>query len=194
MSAPRSPVSRLCAPRRTLLATIACLGLGAASSGCFIITDNGGDPLPPVDPAGEESVDPNAMMDPTPGYGAGLFVEYTSGGGWTLYATCDTVVTDAPCTFDVIVTVDPGAGLDAPELTGESPDDALRLVDGGFQLYTVTADEMPMVTFMADPGVGITVDMLLDGFAQPEYVNWVSGGVHRQDPGANPVRFTPLFY
>jgi hypothetical protein len=172
---------------------IACMGLGAASSGCFIITDNGGDPAPPVDPAGEESIDPGAGMTPTPGLGAGLFIEYASGGDWTLFVTCDTEVTDAACAFDVIVTVDPGAGLAAPELSGESPDDTVRLVDGGFHLYTVTTGEMPMVTFSADPGAGVTVDMLLDGFAQPEYVNWVSGGVQQQDPGVNPVRFTPLF-
>jgi hypothetical protein len=179
---------------RTLLALIASLSV--ASSGCFVITDNAGDPLPPAETAGEESIDPDATIvidDSELGTGTGLYVEYMSGGGWRLFTTCDTRLTDVACEFDVIVTLDPGALLGAPVLSGGSPENDLTLAGGGFQFYMVTTDDQPTVVFSSDPGAGITVDMLLDGFAQPAYVNWVSGGVHQQDPGVNPVRFTPLF-
>jgi hypothetical protein len=179
---------------RPLLALLACAVLGAATSGCFIITDDGGSgpPAPSATPD-QISIDTGATLSVTPGQGAGLFVEYLGGGAWDVFTACDTAITNRPCDFDVIITVGQGVGIQDPKLHDAEPVDSLALISSGFQVKTGTALKLDGVTFSTDPGASIKVDMLLDGEARPPFINWVSGGEHVSGTSdtTNPVEFVP---
>ncbi|MFT3772153.1 MAG: hypothetical protein QM820_42655 [Minicystis sp.] len=178
--------------RRVLFALAACVGLGAATTGCFVITDGGGDPLPPADTPAQELVDTGATMSVDAGQGAGLFIEYTGGGQWDVFTSCDTDVTNRPCDFDVIISVAPGVSISAPTLHDAEPVDTLELrSDGSFRITTGTASGLDGVTFTTDPGASIVIDMLLDGQAQPDYIRWVSGGALQAGTTTNPAEFIP---
>lgn len=182
--------------RRALFALAACAGLGASTTGCFIITDNGGSGPPvPTDTPDQLSIDTGATMSVAAGQGAGLFVEYLGGGNWDVYTSCDTALSDSPCSFDVIITVDAGVTIEAPMLHDAEPVDTLTLIDSGFQLKTGTALKLDGVAFTTDPGAVIRVDMLLDGEADPTFIHWVSGGHHVTGTSetTNPVDFVPTF-
>src|SRR5580692_11590979 len=89
----------------------AAVGLGAASSGCYVITSpgNGG-------AIQEASLDTDATVTVKGGAGAGAFVQYASGGHWDVYTSCDYDGTGNPCVFDVLVSIpDGGATLSNPE-------------------------------------------------------------------------------
>ena len=179
--------------RRAVLTLAAGLALGAATSGCFVVTDGGASPLPPSTDPAQESIDTDALIAVTPGKGAGLFVQYAAGGQWDVFTSCDTDITDRPCAFDVIISADPSVALSNPQKHDFEPVDTLTLeTDGSMHLVTGTAGKLDGLSFTADPGAAIRVDMLLDGAAQPDYVHWISGGVY-QDQGTttNPADFVP---
>jgi hypothetical protein len=166
--------------------------LALAGSGCFVVTDNTTEPDPPADAPAQWSVDSGATMVVSPGQGAGLFVEYHGNGDWDVYTSCDTDITDRPCAFDVIISADPGVGIAGPTLHDKEPVDSLELrSDGSFRMVTGTAGSLDGVTFTTDPGAAIRIDMLLDGEAQPDFINWVSDGAHQQNAETNPADFIP---
>ena len=188
--------------RRAVLTLTAALALGAATSGCFVVTDGGASPLPPSTDPSQESLDTDALITVTPGKGAGLFIQYaqndphapaTPERRWDIFTSCDTDISDRPCAFDVIISADPTVVLSDPKAHDFEVVDTLTLeTDGSIHLVTGTAGKLDGVSFDADPGAVIRIDMLLDGAAQPDYVHWISGGVY-QDEGAvtNPVDFVP---
>jgi hypothetical protein len=173
-----------------MLVLAACVGLGSATSGCFV-EDNG----PPVDgsPA-EMSIDTGATLDVTPGDGAGMFVEYGGGGHWNVFTACDTAISPSgtACTFDILISADPGVVLSNVLPQDLDPADSLTLQsDGTIHLVAQTSTGGGGVSFDADPGAVIEIDMLLDGIAQPFYVNWIGDGVAQQGAPTNPVDFAP---
>lgn len=166
--------------------------LAAATSGCFISAD-AGDPAPPSTTPDRESIDTNAHMPVAGGEGAGLWVEYQTGGAWDVYTSCDTHLGNRPCDFDVILSA---ASISGPELHDQEPVDTLELrADGTLRMITGTAAGLDGVRFTTDPGAAIQIDMLLDGQAQPRFINWVSDGAHvtGTDTTTNPLVFVPTF-
>jgi hypothetical protein len=187
------PDLRSSGSRRAAFVLAAGLGFGAATSGCFVVTDGGSSPLPPSTDPAQESIDADAVIAVSPGQGAGLFVQYASGGQWDVFTSCDTDITDRPCSFDIIISADPTVVLAGPKPHDFEVVDTLTLEsDGSIHVITGTAGKLDGVSFSAEPGASIRVDVLLDGAAQPDYVHWISGGVY-QDQGAltNPVDFVP---
>jgi len=181
---------------RAILALGACLGLGAGATGCFVITDSGDDPSPRRATPDEESVETGAAMSVSAGAGAGLWVEYQSGGAWDLYTSCDAAVTDRPCAFDVLASAELGVPIHAVQLHDHEPVDSVELrAEGGLRMITRTAAGLDGVRFTTDPGAAIQIDMLLDGQAQPTFINWVSGGarVTGTNRTTNPLVFVPTF-
>lgn len=177
-------------PVRPLLAA---LSLAVATSGCFITTDTGPPPAPPSDEPAVESVDIGATMDVPPGRGAGLFVEYLGAGAWSVYTSCDTLVTEQACVFDVIVSTPSGAAILAPKLAGGAhPEDTLSpRSDGGLRFVVGTESTLVGVTFSTQAGAPIEIDMLLDGQARPDFIHWMNGGAHVVGTTTNPVDFLP---
>jgi hypothetical protein len=186
----------------SLLTTLtACLGLAFGSTGCLIdgsATYSTSDPtidVTPVDPTpaiAELAIDPGAAMSSDPGNGVGLFVQYDQGGHWNLFTTCDTAITGASCSFDVIVSADRSVVIDNVEGLDLEPSDSVSLnSDGSINLVTDTSFGTNGLTFDADPGAIIEVDMLLDGVAQPRFVYLVSDGALLDGVPSNPVDLAP---
>lgn len=143
--------------------------------------------------AADERVDADATMSVSPGEGAGVFVQYASGGHWNVFTSCDTNRSDRPCRFDIVILpVDSSVSISGPQGQQLEPVDVLTLgSDGSIRLQTGTAGRLDGVSFDADPGATMRVDVLLDGEARPDFVNWVSDGEQRQGTAGNPVDFKP---
>jgi hypothetical protein len=168
------------------LAAGALVALGA--SGCTVTAT-----IPAlVTDVAEVSVQPGATTTPAPGTGVGLFVQYDKGGHWQLSTTCDTSVSGASCTFDVTVTASSGVRIDnAKGVSLEPTDSFVQYADGSLNLLTETTFGSDGLSFDADPGATIQVDMLLDGIPQPRYVYVVSQGRSLSGVPTNPVDLRP---
>jgi hypothetical protein len=169
----------------------ACLML--ATSGCAVVSvaSTGGDPIDPSPPV-QLSIDPGAKLESTPGTGVGLFVQYEAGGRWTLFTTCDTLVTKVACSFDVFITPAPGAVLSLPTGASLTKDDTVTLLDnGGIHLSTITSTGSSGMSFDADPGAVMEVDLLFDGVEDPRYIFSIGDGALREGAPSDPVFFAP---
>lgn len=177
----------------------ACLGLALGSAGCAfqgaatLTTDPApGNPAPPASAVAQIPVDPGGSMSSQPGSGVGLFVQYDLGGHWNLFTTCDTQISGASCSFEVVVSAGAGVTLDKVRGVGLEPSDSVTLEpNGSIRLVTDTSFGSDGLAFDADPGALIEVDMLLDGVAQPRFVFVVSQGVLVSGVPSNPVDFAP---
>lgn len=172
--------------------------LAFAGTGCVVtagvdpdvvVVDDG--PPPPAAIA-EISIDPGATMSSRPGEGVGVFVQYDEGGHWSIFTTCDTSITATSCNFDILVSADPRVVLDNVEGTDLESGDSVTLgSDGSINLVTDTAFGTQGLSFDADPGATVELDVLLDGVAQPDYVFVVSDGRLLSGVPSNPVDFSP---
>lgn len=181
--------------RRALGVLPLCIGLSAATSGCFIIDDNGNAPPYPGEPDQIHVDTGAAFTNITPGDGAGVFVEYFGDGAWSVTTTCDTDKTDRPCEYDIVISAAEDVSISDPQLLPSSePVDKLTLRDdGSIQLTTGTASRLGGIIFYTDPGAAIELDMLLDGQAQPWFIYWITDGepIHGDETSSNPIDFIP---
>ena len=126
------------------------------------------------------------------GQGAGVFVDYSSGGLWYVSLACDTATSGSDCNWDVIVTPTNGvvtdfgpAALDADDLLGTDT------YTSGVRANTFTGYEIDQFYLVTTPGVSVTVDALLDGLTAERYMYWNGGGgLHRGAP-SNPLELVP---
>lgn len=100
-------------------------------------------------------VAPDQALTTDPGQGAGIFVEYASGGHWHLWASCDTGQTGYACEWDLYAqalagtpSALKGEGLDASDSVGQPCADSVELA-------TSTTTEIDGVRFDLPPGTGI---------------------------------------
>lgn len=164
----------------------AALVLGAASSGCYVVTA-------PTEGATTQqaSIDTDATMTVKGGAGAGAFVEYASGGHWDVYTSCDFSISGQPCLFNIIVAT-ASATLSNPQGQSLGSGDAVTLDDDGtISLNTQTTTDLDGMTFDVDPGATVEIDMTLDGVDHPELIDWVSAGQVVQGAKSDPVDFVP---
>lgn len=129
------------------------------------------------------------LTDVEPGRGVGLFVEYAAGGRWHVYVTCDSLDSELPCGWDVIVSTSSTITAVESEPGPEVWLEPLRDSDGrsysGLRFLSETTTELEGVSFETTPGTAIRLDVLLDGVADGRYTYWVGGGaVHRGAPSA----------
>ena len=182
----------------SLLTTLAaCLSLGLLGTGCLVVDGSGystgsGDVITSAPAIADITIDTGVGMSASPGEGVGVFVQYAGDGHWDVFTTCDTSASGASCNFDIVVSADPGVMISGVQGADLSAGDTLSLnSDGSFRLVTDTDFGTNGVSFDADPGATIEVDVLLDGVSQPSFVDAVSGGVLLQGVPTNPVDFTP---
>lgn len=181
-----------------LASLLATLTLGAFGSGCLIV-DGGSstyvDPGPSEPLIADITIDTAASMLANPGDGVGVFVEYAGAGHWDVYTTCDTSISGTSCNFDLLISADARVQLFNVEGVDLNPYDALTLnSDGSIQLVSDTDFGMNGVSFDADPGATIELDVLVDGISRPEYVFVVSEGALLEGVPTNPVDFTPASF
>jgi hypothetical protein len=188
----------------SLLTTLtACLSLSVLGTGCIIdgngsgtvvVSDDDPTPIDTTPAIADVTIDPGASMSASPGEGVGLFVQYSEDGHWDVFTTCDTSISGASCNFDVLVSADPSVIIENVEGADLESSDTLSLLsDGSINLVTDTSFGMNGMSFDADPGATIEIDVLLDGETAQRYVYAVSGGALVQGVPTNPVDFTPAF-
>jgi hypothetical protein len=161
-----------------------------ATSGCAVVSARAQsmDPSPPA----QLSIDPGATLESTPGTAVGLFVQYEAGGHWTVFTTCDTLISKVACSFDVFVTPETGGVLSVPRGAALINDDAVTLLDnGGIHLSTTTSDGSSGMSFDAEPGAAMEVDLLLDGVEDGGVIFSIGDGGQRDGAPSDPVFFAP---
>jgi hypothetical protein len=124
-------------------------------------------------------VDTNKTMTAAPGDGVGIFTEYSSGGHWYVWWTCDSSSpkgSHQPCAFDVQATVQTGA------ISNAKPDnlsdlDALTVDPKTVHLTTTTSTTVQGVFFDTKPGASIVLRGTIGGVADPSFFFFVQDGV-----------------
>jgi hypothetical protein len=128
-------------------------------------------------------VEDGKTLSSDPGDGVGVFVQYTTGGQWTLWWTCDTNKTAQPCNFDINATTKDGditniAGylgttLSPPEAGAVGTDE-----DAGpptFPISGQTTNQIQGVTFETKPGAILEVTAQLNGSYDGSLFYFVDG-------------------
>jgi hypothetical protein len=189
--------------RTTKLASILSIFTASlAMSGCYFQGTLGGyidDPAPVVDDPPPVTnvpaaivIDSDAAMEAYPGEGVGIYVQYAYGGHWTVFTTCDTLYSDVSCNFDLLIEPEPGLSLwNVSEQDLDSADTLSFYDDSSVNLVTRTTYGMDGVSFDADPGASIRIDVMVDGVARPEFVYVVSNGQVLDGVPTNPADFYP---
>lgn len=188
-----------------VLSVAASIGLGGATSGCFI--NLGGDDEEDTVIVVEDTtnhpqtnepllvdIDPDATIDSPPGEGVGMYVEYALGGHWTIWTTCDTNYSSLECAFDAIVSVDTSSVLLAA--AGEDLEDYDAVDDhygeGMARFRVDTGTDIDIMRFDTTPGAIVRLDLTLDGVSETRFVYWIGNGVLHAGAPSNPVDFQPL--
>lgn len=110
-------------------------------------------------------VDTNQVMNADPGLGVGIFTEYTAGGGWHVWWTCDTTTSGLPCDVTLTATAESGAltGLDTGELlqagTATQPDET------SVNVSVTTTTEVHGIKFTTDPGAIMQLTATIGGLS-----------------------------
>ncbi len=173
------------AARVAAVATLAFLG-----AACVVRSersDNGGGFVGPSTTGGTTSdgadaasptpilveIDTGKTMSANPGEGVGVFTEYTAGGHWHVWWTCDTNKTGASCTFDIRVSGTTMTNI-APEklLAGDTAQSTPTQID----LHTETKANVAGVTFDTAPGDIVQVEAQIGGVADPSFFFFVQDG------------------
>ncbi|WP_394843265.1 hypothetical protein LZC95_40220 [Pendulispora brunnea] len=124
-------------------------------------------------------VDTDQTLNANPGEGVGIYTEYSAGGHWYIWWTCDTNRDKAhrPCTFDVDVHVESGKVSNVRGdrlLTSDSVNASSNGTDVG--AHTVTTTAVAGILFDSDPGAVIQLSGYVDGNADPAYFFFVQNG------------------
>ena len=152
----------------------------------------------------QSTIDTDQALDIDAGNGAGVFIEYASGGHYHLRTSCDTLRSDSTrsnssCNWDVIIT--PQDGTTISNVVGENltDGDSVHVYSDAtqptapisYQLTAFTSTEIDGVTFDIDPGAAISVDAFLDDTCALPFFFWVGGGALHQGSPSNPLQLTP---
>jgi hypothetical protein len=158
--------------------TVAAAILVPLLAACVIGHDHGSTNQPP--PANTAPltvvIDTNQTMSQKGGQGVGVFVQYTSGGHWHVWWTCDTSLSGLPCDFAV-------------RMTGTSIANAITQFDPaetGDALATSTPEELDVtahtttgidaIDFDAAPGADLKVDLSVSGLRDGAFFFFVQNG------------------
>jgi hypothetical protein len=149
-----------------------------------------------VDPScgtqARSTIDTGGQLKIDAGQGAGVYIEYQSGGHWQLYTSCDTLKANTNCQWDIIMTPQDGASLS--NVIGsdlEADDSLLPYATASYQLLASTSADLDAVSFDSTPGAAILVDAYLDDTCAVRYFFWLGdGAVHSGSP-SNPLILAP---
>jgi len=146
------------------------------------------------------TIDTDAQIAIDAGLGAGVFIEYASGGHYHLRTACDTTRSNATCQWDIIITPQESKTISnvlAEDLEGSDtihpypapanqPDASVS-----YQLTAETSTDLDGVTFDIEPGSAITVDAFLDNTCALPFFFWVGDGALHSGSPSNPLTLTP---
>lgn len=142
-------------------------------------------------PAKAVSIDTDALLKTEAGKGAGVLIEYLTGGHWHVFTVCDTAISGYRCEFDVSAQVIGGkaTNLLAEEL--ESNDIATSYCSDTALLGATTASDFDGLWFDTTPGATVRITATLGQTIYDSLFFWISGGVVHDDAKANPFELTP---
>ena len=181
------------------------VAFGAASllAGCFV---EGGSSHTTTSPPPETTpphvldadprtvvIDPDKALQQDAGEGAGVFVEYATGGHWHVWTSCDTNRSKAICNFTAFLTVDSGGQISNVQEENLETDDRATLdtAESSVELNVHTSAEFDGVTFDATPGAKVQLEVYLDNDPDPRLVYWVGAQVLHQGAPTDPINFEP---
>jgi hypothetical protein len=148
----------------------------------------------------QSTIDADAQLVVDAGLGAGVFIEYATGGHYHLRTSCDTTRSNTSCHWDVIITPEGGATITntaTESLTGTDSFHVYPDQSGSgnapvsYQLTAVTTTELDGVSFDIDPGAAISVDAFLDSTCALPFFFWQGGGAVHEGSPSNPLQLTP---
>jgi hypothetical protein len=143
----------------------------------------------------QSTIDTDAQLAIDAGIGAGVFIEYASGGHYHVRTACDTTRSNSACNWDIIITPETGKTISNPASENLSGGDTFLPyqgdASGSYQLTAQTSAEVDGVTFDIDPGSAITVDAFLDGTCALPFFFWVGDGAVHQGVPSNPLTLQP---
>jgi hypothetical protein len=184
----------------SLLLVAGAAYLGAMTVGCDDSdpdhhVDNGGPPADQTITTTPEkaAIDTGATINVSAGAGVGVFVQYATGGQWTITTACDTNSSGFGCNFDLFVSgVDPSTTINNPQGQSLSGADTVDLqADGSVHLGTNTSTGLDGLTFTTTPGATIELETFLDGVPQPRFVYWVGDRVLHEGAPTDPIDLAP---
>ncbi|MCS6902187.1 MAG: hypothetical protein RMJ98_21365 [Myxococcales bacterium] len=188
---------------RSSLSLVLMLAAILALSACWVEPEQ--PYLPPSQPATPQptstqlqparvAIATGETLEAEPGKGAGVFVEYHGNGKWRVWATCDTLITGAPCNYELFLRPEPNARLNGLTMGIEgSENNIFDEIDA--QLIRVsmrTTTETDSVEFRTEPpGAATQLQTLLDGSLDSRIIFWVGPEVLHTGAPTNPVIFEP---
>jgi hypothetical protein len=166
-------------------------GVGLLSAACSYDNGDNGNVNPTYAGPGNQytsipkaNIDTGATMtDISPGNGVGLFIEYATGGSWTVKFTCDTTLTGLTCPWSInALTVDGSAISSVDQQNLDSEDFIDHSTPSVLAYDGITTTELDQFSFQAAAGIPIGIDIVgLQGEPNPNrYVFWIGdGGLNR---------------
>jgi hypothetical protein len=120
-----------------------------------------------------------------------MFVEYTAGGVWNVWTSCDSDQSGALCFWQAEIYVHDGAidSFEGNEL--EEFDSVSPTQDGGLSVYFETGSFSDAVTFTTEPGALVEMVVALDGVTAPQYFVWYGNDEVQDGAPRSPVVFQP---
>jgi hypothetical protein len=135
-------------------------------------------------------IDTDQTLTADPGMGTGVFVEYSAGGHWRIWTTCDTSKTGEVCPFDITASTVDGSHITNVQNEGGGSVRVSTATD--VELVTQTSTSVDAVTFDAAPGATVEVGYQLEGVGfDPHFFFWVGGGVLHQGAPTDPLDLIP---
>jgi hypothetical protein len=161
-----------------LLLTIAMVG-----AGCIVVHDD-------HDVVAHTTIDAGIELQTQLGEGAGVFVEYQSGGHWRIWTSCDTFLTDRSCDFEIRATA--AFAIDAlVELGLEGADHVDLFGEDTAVFYAHTSVGSDAVEILAPAGEALQIEVVLDGTVAPDYLVWFGSGHKHMGASSSPTVFEP---
>jgi hypothetical protein len=158
--------------------TVAAAGgpTGSAGSGGGTSSSAPGDDGSPSASPILVDVDTNKTMNAAPGQGVGVFTEYTAGGHWHVWWTCDSSVNpQSVCPFDVKITAASGAITNVKTEKFEQTD-SYNYGSALIEATTTTTTDLDGLLFDTDPGAVITLDATVAGKHDSRFLFFVQDG------------------
>jgi hypothetical protein len=142
----------------------------------------------------QTAIDVNAQLETTPGEGAGVFVEYATGGHWVVRTTCDTLKNSVPCAWDIIITPEDGRSISNVRTQDLEATDSVKPYPEyprSYQFVTQTGADTDGISFDTEPQTAVSVDVFLDEACALPYLFWVGDGELHTGAPSNPLVLIP---
>ncbi len=149
------------------------------------------DPTPEPSPGGSSSppptgglsstspllvtVDTDQTMTAEPGDGVGVFVEYATGGKWTIWWTCDTKRTQQSCNFAIGATAQTG-NIGDVDSSGVQGGEVTTPIPSRVEVLVRTSTELHGITFTTTPGAVLTLEASVGGVKDGAFLFFVQDG------------------